>query len=317
VIITLTVLPLIRREPSTRQRKVIVRTTPARPVALRSLDPRAVLVALEPEATLLVASHVARMAFLSLIALRDVSDLVGRKHVRERRLHFMRFGGVGRHAVDFAVGVGCALLVIGAVGLDVPETVLGAHEDGRGVGLALECIRFAGVGGEEVGFLDAAGFAAVGGAGVVAEFAFGAGRLENPLFVGVEVLDLVVFAAVCGGIVVVSWVVVYKRGTNAAVERRAAERTLLRLGAIFDLLPVSMVTANLEGGGAVVAGAAVDVGYRALLGLGNKSLTVAPINHVGLSKAQSRPGTLLGRLPVAFSAASLKGVTGAADVISN
>jgi hypothetical protein len=257
------------------------------------------------------------MAFLGLITLRSISNLVGRKHIREHRLQFMRFGGVGRHAVDFAVGVGRALLVIGAVGLDVPETVLGADEDGGGVELALECIRFAGVGGEEVGFLDAAGFAAVRGAVVLAEFVFGTDRLKNPLFVGGEVLDLVDFAAVRGGIIVVSRVVVYKRGTNAAVGRRAVERTLLRLGAIFDLLPVSMVTANLEGGGAVVAGAAVDVGYRALLGLGNKSLTVAPIGHVGLSKAQSRPSTFLGRLPVAFSAASLKDVSGAANIVSN
>jgi hypothetical protein len=104
---------------------------------MRSLDPHAVLVAPEPEATLLVASHIARMALLGLITLRVISNLIGRKHVRERRLQVMRFGGVGRHAVDFAVGVGCALFGVGAVGFDVPEAVLGAEEDGGSVGIAL------------------------------------------------------------------------------------------------------------------------------------------------------------------------------------
>jgi hypothetical protein len=311
-------LPLIRRKPSTRQRKVDFRSAPCWSITLRSLDPRAVLVALEPKAPLLVARHIARMAFPSLLALRLISHLVRRQHVRDGKLQLIWFSGMGRHAVDFAFGVGCTLLGVGAVGLDVPEAVLGAHEDRGGVRLTFEGIGFAEVGGEEVGFLDAVGFAAGGGAYVVAEFVFGTGGAEDPLIVGGEGLDFVGFAAVRGGVVVIFRLVIHEREAEATVWRRAVERTLLRLGAVLDLLPISVVAADFESRSAIIARATVDVGYRALLGLRNKSLTVtATVGHVGLSKAQRRLGTLLGRLPISFSAASLKGIARAADVVSN
>jgi hypothetical protein len=133
----------------------------------------------------------------------------------------MWFCGIGSHAVNFAVGVGCAFFGLGAPGLDVPEAVLGADEDGGGVGVALEGAGFAGVGGEEVGFLDAAGFAAGGGADVIAGFVFGTGGLENPVVVGGEGLDFVVFAAVGCGIAVGFGGIVDDRSAEAARGRRA------------------------------------------------------------------------------------------------
>jgi hypothetical protein len=77
-----------------------------------------------------------------------------------------------------------------------------------------------------------------------------------------------------------------------------------------------VVAAHLESGGAAAAvvRATVDVGYGALPGLGDKSLTVG---CVGLSKAQSRLGALLGSLPVAFVATSLDGVVNATVVVSH
>jgi hypothetical protein len=77
-----------------------------------------------------------------------------------------------------------------------------------------------------------------------------------------------------------------------------------------------VVAAHLESGGAVAAvvRATVDVGYGALPGLGDKSLTVG---RVGLSKAQSRLGTPLRGLPVAFVAAGLDGVINATIVIGH
>jgi hypothetical protein len=77
-----------------------------------------------------------------------------------------------------------------------------------------------------------------------------------------------------------------------------------------------VVAAHLESGGAAAAvvRATVDVGDGALAGLGDKSLTVG---RVGLSKAQSRLGALLGSLPVAFVATSLDGVVNATVVVSH
>jgi hypothetical protein len=133
----------------------------------------------------------------------------------------MWFRGVGGHAVNFTVGVGCAFFGVRATGLNVPEAVLGADDDGGGVGVALEGAGLAGVGREEGGFLDAVGFAAGGGADVVAGFVFGTCGLENPVVVGGEGLDFVVFAAVGCGVAVGFGGIVDDRSAEAAGGRRA------------------------------------------------------------------------------------------------
>jgi hypothetical protein len=155
------------------------------------------------------------------LALGIVCNFVRRQNHGHQILWHMWFSGVGSHTVNFAVSVGCAFFRLGAPGLDVPEAVLGADEDGGGVGVALEGAGLAGVGGEEVGFLDAAGFAAGGGADVVAGFVFGTCGLENPVVVGGEGLDFVVFAAVGCGVAVGFGGIVDDRSAEAARGRRA------------------------------------------------------------------------------------------------
>jgi hypothetical protein len=182
------------------------------PKALHAILPHAVRAAREPEPTLRVARHIAGMALL--LALGIMRNFVRRKNHRHRILWRMWFSGVGGHTVNFAVGVGCAFFGLGASGLDVPEAVLGADEDGGGVGVALE-------GAEEVGFLDAAGFAAGGGADVVAGFVFGTCGLENPVVVRGEGLNFFGFAAVGCGIAVGFGGIVDDRSAEAAGGRRA------------------------------------------------------------------------------------------------
>jgi hypothetical protein len=221
VIITLVILPIVSRKPATCQRQVysVISSTIPRPKALHAILPHAVRAAREPEPTLRVTRHVARMALL--LALGIVRDFVRRKNHRHRILWRMWFSGVGGHTVNFAVSVGCAFFRLGAPGLDVPEAVLGADEDGGGVGVALEGAGLAGRGGEEVGFLDAAGFAVGGGADVVAGFVFGTCGLKDPVIVGAEGLDFVVFAAVGCGVAVGLGGIVNDRSADAAGRRRA------------------------------------------------------------------------------------------------
>jgi hypothetical protein len=221
VIITLLILPIVRRKPATRQRQVyaVISSTISRSKALHAILPHAVRAAREPEPTLRVTRHIAGMTLL--LALGIMRNFVWWHNHGHRILWRMWFRGVGGHAVDFTVGMGCAFFGVGAPGLNVPEAVLSADEDGGGVGVALEGAGLAGGGREEVGFLDAAGFAAGRGADVVAGFVFGTCGLKDPVVVGGEGLNFVIFAAVGCGVAVGFGGIVDDRSAEAAGDRRA------------------------------------------------------------------------------------------------